>query len=157
MTTDTTRPGTKVKDVDYACGMEIQYDDVQACGDNVRTMAERAQGTCSCAVKLIDFWTGADGQVAKQDSEDKATSAALRQAAELAVCVAENGFNVQSNQAAAMQKLTSSSETYFIVFPELDTTMYVDLIDRLVLCAFSDCDSLVSFFTDYMEKACKFL
>ena len=150
------RPGTKVKDVDYPCGLNVNYDETRVCSSNVRSMAQRAQGTCSCATKLIQLWSGSDGALIKQDSPDKATSAALRKAAELSVCVVESGFGVNSNKDAAVKKIVNDDSNAYIVFPELDTTMYVDLIDRLALCgATGQCQSLVTFFTDYMQQAGK--
>ena len=144
--------------MDYACALTIHYDDTRICSSNVREMAQRAQGMCSCAAKLVDLWSGKDGTLLKQDSPDKATSAALRKAAELSVCVVESGFGVNSNKDAALQKIVNDDSNAYIVFPELDTTMYVDLIDRLALCGVSgQCQSLITFFTDYMQQAGKIL
>lgn len=149
-------PGTVMKDVSYPCGLDVKYRNAQACNANIRKLAVRAEGICSCTTTIQSFLSGTDGQLAQADSPDVATSRALSAYAKYTACLVDAGFQVKRNRNLALKNLQSTSDVTFIVLPDIQLSQYIDLFERVAACVdLGLCDQIILFFTQYLKDAQK--
>lgn len=146
-------PGTKMTTVKTYCGVDVNFENRGICPSQVNDMARRAQSTCSCISAVEDLVSSAIADKADSVDTAKAKSEAMNAFIKASNCIIDKLSDIQDNKAERTALINDPTNAATIKFPELNATFYQNLLSRISICVFGDCELLVSLFKDYMQKS----
>lgn len=145
-------PGTVATTVDVPCDLVISFEKRRVCSDNVYTIAERAKSACTCWAKIEEFLTSKDSDLANSDAADEAASRALSKFVDVTSCVVSSAFSENNNKDEVMGPVNQLSGQ-LIILPEINQSLYLDLISRIAGCIFGACDPLFLLVKTYFKDS----
>lgn len=88
---------------------------------------------------------------AESGRAESSTAEALKELADLAQCATDNGLSVRETRQKALSTLQRKKEKGSIILrlPQIDLSLYLEIISVVLLCAFADCDTLIQVFKTY--------
>ncbi|KIW19610.1 hypothetical protein PV08_00183 [Exophiala spinifera] len=153
--------------IDIPCGLNLKTEKVNICNKirqalpGGQDLIAKSMAMCECLPAVLAL----GGEAAIDDVEvsdfSSGTSRLLAAFAKYSKCLADNGFAIRddkSNLEAPGGDLSTSDGWIVIRALEIDLSLYIQLAEAIVLCAYSrECNEIGTVLTNYAQDSVNFM